>query len=95
MPTDLFHDEVQAEVTGITYRPRTGIGYLHLRQQHVPDMTGTIHLFQRIDSEVWQIKVYDGRHLNTVYTRHTKNQWNAACELAGKWTVFGLSEIPQ
>ncbi len=88
-----FHDEVQAEVTGITYRPRTRIGYLHLRQGHVPDMTGTIHLFKRIAPEVWQIKVYDGRHLNTVYTHQKKNQWDAACELAGSWRSFGLSEI--
>lgn len=93
MPIDLFHEEVQAEVTGITYRPHTRIGYLHLRQHHVPDMRGAIRLFLRIDSNVRQVNVYDGRHLNTVYTRYKKDQWNAACELAGTWRTFELTEI--
>lgn len=93
MPTDLFHEEVQAEVTGITYRPRTKIGYLHLKRHHVPDMQGAIRLFLRIDPTVRKVNVYDGRHLNTVYTRYQKNQWCATCELTGTWRAFEPTEI--
>ena len=66
--------EVQAHVTAVSYKPHTRTGYLRLSHRHVPDMTGTVSLFTRITSDVQLILVYDGRHLNTQYSK-IGDQW--------------------
>lgn len=73
MPINLDHD-IRATVTNITYKPKHRIGHLRLAHSHVPDMSGTIALFTRIDPHVKRIRVYDGRHLNTEYA-HVNGKW--------------------
>jgi hypothetical protein len=68
MPKSL-DDEICAGVTAVTYRPRTKTGYLRLKHYHVPDMSGSIKVFTRLDPSVERILVYDGKHLNTAYSR--------------------------
>lgn len=69
MPIDPTDPEYAEYVLGITYRPRTRIGYLRLSHGYPPSMDDTIRLFTSIGSEVHTILCYDGRHLSTRYTK--------------------------
>lgn len=80
MPVDPTELRVMREyVRSITYQPQTRVGYLKLARMFPPDMGGSIKLFTQIDSEVRTILCYDGRRLNTRYSKLGDGTW--ACTL--------------
>ena len=72
MPVDPTDPDYREFVQSITYRPRTRVGYLKLARGYPPSMEDTIRLFTQIDPTVRTILCYDGRHLNTRYSKFSQ-----------------------
>lgn len=68
--------DIQCSVSHLTYSFHSHLGDLFIADNQCTDMTTCIELFRRLDPDVREIRVHEGTHNETIYTK-IGEQWTA------------------